>query len=227
MSHPKHWHFELPKAGRPDPFPIAERWYPGVREHWEQSTSSRIYDSLTGVRGIVIHATAGSSSQGAMSVMKAHKASWHWLVPDEDEAQHGKFVWACAPERRAAWHVRNSQSHSALWGGRNKINHWTLGIELVNHQQQPVDPYSQWQVDATAEIVRYCWAKYPNLQYVFSHAMVDPDRRSDPGEQFPWDDFEYKVKSGQAIAQELLVAGVPPMAQLEANSKASSCCMVA
>ena len=55
------------------------------------------------------------------------------------------------------------------------------------------DQFSDWQVKATAQIVRYCWAKYPNLKYVVSHAKLDPSRRDDPGKNFPWADFKSLV----------------------------------
>ncbi|WP_415401160.1 N-acetylmuramoyl-L-alanine amidase [Tateyamaria sp. SN3-11] len=225
MGTPTKYHFDLPASGRPRPFGIKEEWYPGVEDHWADSTSSRRYDSLLGVRGVVIHATAGGSSSGAMSVMKAHKASWHWLIPDENEAQHGDFVWACAPERRAAWHVRNSQSHPMLWSGNRFINHWTVGIEVVN-QQVPTDSFSDWQVAATAEIVRYCWAKYPNLKHVFSHAMVDPTRRTDPGTHFPWDDFSKAVLNGPVPKAHPKIASATPMSQLTAGGSQDDCCMI-
>jgi N-acetylmuramoyl-L-alanine amidase len=127
---------------------------------------------------------------------KGAQASWHWLVPDENEPEHGQLVWACAPEARAAWHVRNDCSHPKVNGGATKVNHWSLGIEVVN-AQTPNDTFSDWQVEATAQIVRYCWAKYPNLKQVVSHAKLDPDRRSDPGKHFPWERFKKLVLNGK------------------------------
>lgn len=226
MSSPTSFHFDLPNNGRPGNVSIAEEWYPGVMDHWAGATSRRRFDSLLGVRGVVIHATAGASSSGAMSVMKAHRASWHWLVPDEDEEQHGEFVWACAPERRAARHVRNSCSHPSLNNGQRFINHWSLGIEIVNRQVTS-DQFSEWQVQVTADIVRYCWAKYPNLKHVFSHAMVDPSRRSDPGVQFPWLEFRHKVLNTAGTALNPKVASAVPMCELVVDRSVLTCCMKA
>lgn len=229
VSNPRKYLFDLPKAKRPENIMIPEVWYPGVHDHIEQSTSSRISDAHLGIRAVVIHATAGSSSSGAMSVMKGHKASWHWLVPDENEDQHGKLVWACAPESRAAWHVRNSQSNSNVNGGANKVNHWSLGIEVVNQQDATgSDKFSSWQVDITAQIVRYCWAKYPNLRQVVSHAALDPDRRSDPGEIFPWDIFKSLVLDGNGLPLPASNFGkVEHMNQLSASKNIDLCCMSA
>jgi N-acetylmuramoyl-L-alanine amidase len=191
---PRDYQFNLPASGRPDEnITLEENWYPGIRKYTQNATSTRIYDPYFGIRAIVIHATAGSSSSGAASVIMRFnpkpRASFHWLVPDEDEEQHGKFVWATAPETRAAWHVRNDKRHADVWGGKNKVNHYSLGIEVVNAQNKR-DEFSEWQYRATANIVRYCWAKYPNLVHVVSHAKLDPQRREDPGEIFDWNHFK-------------------------------------
>ncbi len=188
---PKNYHFKLPRTQTPTNISIPEVWYPGVQQMWEKSTSKRIYNPIFGVKAIVIHATAGHSSDGAMSVMRDGKASWHWLIPDENEQAHEKLVWACAPETLTAWHVRNSISHPEVNEGKNKTNHWALGIEIVNSQMQ--DPFSDWQVRITADIVKYCWAKYPNLEHVISHAKLDPSRRKDPGTLFPWENFKAQI----------------------------------
>lgn len=191
-SDPRLYQFDLPLSGRPTDVLIPEVWYPGIRDYWPVCTTKRIVHPVNGIVAVVIHATAGASSAGAVSVMKAGKASFHWLVPDENEPQHGQLVWACAPETLAAWHVRNDRSHPDVNGGKNKVNHWSLGIEVVNMQNNQ-DSFSGWQVAVTARIVRYCWAKYPNLRHVVSHAKLDPQRRTDPGANFPWDEFKDQV----------------------------------
>ena len=219
-------YFELPSSEKPIPHFMHQYWYPGVEKTWEYATSSRIFDPIFGVRAIAIHATAGSSTYGAMSVMKGGNASWHWLVPDENEKAHGKFAWACAPEARAAWHIRNAVSHPFINNGQNKINHWSLGIEIVNNQTT-ADEFSEWQLNMTAKIVRYAWAKYPNLKYVLSHALMDPHRRSDPGTNFDWQRFKSKVITGPPETETAFVASgyedVTPIDELDAVKSYSVC----
>lgn len=225
MPSPTSYLFDLPPARRPAFATLNEEWYPGVQEFWSRSTTARTQDALNGIRAVVIHATAGVSSSGAMSVMRDGRASWHWLVPDENEEAHGRNVWACAPEARAAWHVRNDRSHSAVNGGANRVNHWSLGIEIVNSQNPDViDPFSSWQVEATARIVRYCWWKYPNLRQVVSHAVLDPERRTDPGSHFPWAKFRDLVVDGTQEAVPEAFAKVTPMASLESLPKTVEIC---
>lgn len=190
MAEPKDYQIDLPATGRPANVTIPEMWYPGVQNYWSRCTSQRsVGDHIQGVKAVIIHATAGSNSSGAVSVMNGSPAaSFHWLVPDEDEPQHGNLIWACVRERDAAWHVRGDKSHPNVNGGRTRANHWTLGVEIVNRQSGG-DSFSDWQVAVTAQLVRYCWSKYPNLRHIISHARLDPTRRTDPGSNFPWERF--------------------------------------
>jgi N-acetylmuramoyl-L-alanine amidase len=126
-------------------------------------------------------------------------------VPDKDEPQHGRSIRACAPEAPAAWDVRNSVSHPAVNAGEKRVNHWSLGIEVVNAQVH--DRFSAWQVEITARIVRYCWAKYPNLRHVVSHARPGPTRPSDPGAGLPWARLRQLVLTGGDD-------GVPPVGRI-------------
>lgn len=224
MSEPHTFLFDLPEAGRPDQFKLAEEWYPGVRDHWAAS-GSRMVDAVFGVRAVVVHATADAGSLAAMSILKGRAASWHWLVPDKGEEQHGRFAWACIPEARAAWHVGNGCSHPAVNGGRAKVNHWSLAIQIVNARQAAATgSFSEWQVHMAADIVRHCWAKYPNLRHVVSHAALDPARRGDPGAHFPWRGFKDLVLSARLpdpVPPE--VRETIPMARLPATGSRQAC----
>lgn len=224
MADPKTFQFDLPQLQRPNgPVSLREHWYPGIQQPALAASSSRIYDSILGVRAVVIHATAGSSSAGAASVITDGNASFHWLVPDEDEPQHGEFVWATCHEARAAWHVRNAVSHPDVWNGNNRVNHWSLGVEVVN-QQISSDAFSDWQLEATAGIIRYAWAKYPNLEHVVSHAKLDPTRRTDPGEHFNWEHLKDLVLSApQHEDVPELVASAPAPNSEERDGR--GCCM--
>jgi N-acetylmuramoyl-L-alanine amidase len=221
MANPRSYYFDLPAHQRPNDVKISEEWFPDIKPAALRTSKSRGRDPIKGVKTVVIHATAGSSSAGAASVIFGGKASFHWLVPDENEPQHGHFVWATCYESRAAYHVRKSVSHPKINGGQRDINRISLGIEIVNAQLSS-DTFSDWQVEATAEIVRYAWAKYPNLENVVSHAMLDPSRRTDPGSNFPWGRFKRLVLDTKEEPTSTLVA----MARTTlASEPAGSCCM--
>lgn len=189
MRDPRSFQFDLPVTRPSRTIPLHEKIHAAAWRAAPTVSSARTGDPLQAVSVVVVHATAGSSSEGAISVMTDGRASFHWIVPDENENAHQKFVWATAPERRAAWHVRNNCSHPAVCDGAKGINQRSLGIELVNAQSGK-DPFSPWQIKSTAQIIHYAWAKYPNLRHVVSHARLDPARRTDPGSDFPWERLE-------------------------------------
>jgi N-acetyl-anhydromuramyl-L-alanine amidase AmpD len=222
MANPKEYHFKLPAWNGPQLPEPPHAWYPGVQAVHASTTSDRTVHGDGDVHAFVIHATAGVSSRDAMTVMFGGKASWHWLVPDENEPEHGQKIWACAPEKRAAWHVKNTKSHPEVNGGARFVNYWSLGVEVVN--AQGADSFSDWQVRMTADLVRYAWSKYPNLRDVVSHARLDPARRSDPGKLFPWDRFRKMVLEPVPQMQPLLsLAAAGPLQILGPDGKKIDC----
>ncbi|MEO6027582.1 MAG: N-acetylmuramoyl-L-alanine amidase [Candidatus Binatia bacterium] len=173
---------------------------------------------------VVVHATAGFATQHAIDTWKTKKASAHWIVPDENEPQHGNFVWAVVGEAKAAFHVGAVDYAPHIGAGPN-ANNRSLGIEIVNTQnvQNFEDPYSSWQVEATAKIITYAWAKYPNLNHVISHAKLDPTRRDDPGTNFPWSKLEELVLSHAMVPATNPLVTTPHVPN--APAAGASCCV--
>ncbi|WP_375204638.1 N-acetylmuramoyl-L-alanine amidase [Hyphococcus sp.] len=192
MADPTTFQFNLPRGRDWPREPLNERIHEAAWAVAGDCSSLRGAPPAEAVRVMVIHATAGSSTAGAVSVMKEGRASFHWIVPGKDEKEHGAYVWATCAERLAAWHVRRSCAHPDICAGATNLNRLSLGIEIVNRQDGR-DFFSPWQIEATAEIVRYAAGKYPNLAHVVSHARLDPDRRTDPGHIFPWTEFKAMV----------------------------------
>ena len=135
MADPRSYFFDLPGSKRPSYAKLNEEWFPDIKSAALRTSKSRGRDPIKGVKTVVIHATAGSSSAGAASVIFDGVASFHWLVPDENEPQHGHFVWATCYESRAAFHVRKSLSHPKINGGQkdiNRISHERLVIHVAH-----------------------------------------------------------------------------------------------
>lgn len=204
MSDPQTFHFQLPNDHRPPFSPLNEEVH--VDFGWLTSNRSRARgaDVFNVIDTIVVHATAGYATQDAINTWKSskNKASAHWIVPGENEPQHGHFVWAVVAEAKAAFHVGDVNYAQHIGAGTN-VNNRSLGIEIVNTQnvQNYSDPYSRWQIEATAKIILYAWGKYPNLKHVISHAKLDPARRADPGRNFPWSTLENLVLSHAVLTE--------------------------
>jgi len=228
MSDPSTFYFSLPPHKRPaSRLVLQERRVPDYQWYDDNRSRSRGANPISAITTVVIHATAGWATQHALDNWRERKASAHWIVPDEDEDQHGKFVWAVVSESLGALHVKDSATHSDI-DNQTPINKISLGVEIVNTQdvKNYTDPYSDWQIQQTAMIVRYAWAKYPNLKHVVSHARLDPGRRGDPGSNFPWPKFRNLVFSSEGDQlPDALVASVTPASRFpEITPKTGGCC---
>lgn len=185
-----------PWSGAKAPFPPHRNWLAPAKAYRHQRRLP--------IDTVVIHATAGGSSAGAMSVMAHGTASWHVLIPDEDEKEHGQYLWRCVTDAGAAWHVLAQCKHPA--DGKTNINDRAFGVEVVNWQDGR-DQFSDWQLRVTAQWVRYCWSHY-GIKYLYTHAYLDPSRKSDPGTLFNWNKFMGYVREG--VAAGPAPAGVAP-----------------
>lgn len=219
------YYIPLPPDRRPIYSSLAERVHPEFEWLTQSRARSRGRDLFEVMDTIVVHATAGYATDHVTSTWRKRKASAHWVIPDEDEPQHGTFFWATVSEAKAAYHVRDDISSAPHLGSGANVNNRSLGIEIVNTQdvQGFTDPYSDWQIQSAVNIVLYAWAKYPKLKHVISHARLDPSRRSDPGSNFPWAKFQEMILSHKGLpAADPLLAAKPVQKRSEAFP--SNCC---
>lgn len=128
---------------------------------------------------VVLHYTGMRTAADALARLCDPDAevSAHYMI-DEDGS-----VVQMVPEEKRAWHA--GVSH---WRGRDNINHTSIGIELVNPGHEfGYRSFPDVQIDSLLELldgIRSRW-EIPMENYV-GHSDVAPDRKSDPGELFPW-----------------------------------------
>ena len=113
-----------------------------------------------------------------------------------------------------------SRCRSRRTRGQRFVNYWSLRVEIVNTMD--ADPFSDWQLRMTADLVRHAWSKYPRLVDVVSHAKLDPERRSDPGRDFPWERFQSMVLAPLPRAEPMPLAGAGPLRILGPDGKRST-----
>lgn len=210
-------HIPLPPALRPMSAPLAAEPYPGVQALWGKATQRRTVDPVYGIEALVVHVAGQSGTDAAMAHMQASRASWHWIIPAPGEAQHGHFLWAAAPECRAARHLPARARHPAIARGQAGLNQATLSVLLAADPARPGAAPSDWQVAALALLVRHVWARYPALGLVVCRSEIDPDT---PRSALNWD------RLGQMATllpgQELppLVAQATPLVMLDTAARA-------
>ena len=125
---------------------------------------------------IVLHATAGSSLSGALSALNSKGLSYHYLIE-----KNGK-VTKCVSDELVAFHAGVS-----LGPNGPNVNNYSIGISFVNTNTGH-DPYTDAQIKSCELLVRALKSKYPSLQFITTHAIISPKRKTDP-KGFPIGDF--------------------------------------
>jgi N-acetylmuramoyl-L-alanine amidase len=128
---------------------------------------------------IVLHYTGMANGEAALARLTdaTAKVSAHYLVEED-----GRIV-ALVPEARRAWHAGAS-----FWQGERDINAASVGVEIVNPGHElGYRPFPDRQIDAVIMLladIRSRWT-IPD-ERILGHSDVAPDRKTDPGELFPW-----------------------------------------
>ncbi len=129
---------------------------------------------------LVLHYTGMHTAQAAIDRLRSPEArvSSHYLV-DED----GATVRLVAEERRA-YHAGDS-----YWRGATELNARSIGIEIVN-------PGHEWgyrdfpvlQLAAVCDLCLAILSRHPiPARNVVGHSDIAPERKTDPGERFDWE----------------------------------------
>lgn len=100
------------------------------------------------------------------------KVSAHFLIRRDGELL--QFV-SC---RNRAWHAGVSS-----WGGRQRCNDFSIGIELEGCDSLP---FAAVQYPALARLIGALCRVYP-LAEMLGHSDIAPGRKTDPGPFFDWD----------------------------------------
>ncbi len=101
----------------------------------------------------------------------ALRVSAHFLI-DRDGA-----VTQFVPCTKRAWHAGVSR-----WGGRERCNDFSVGIELEGCDEQPFED-AQYQV--LTHLIRVL-RRYYAIRDVVGHSDIAPGRKTDPGPHFEW-----------------------------------------
>lgn len=131
---------------------------------------------------IVLHYTGMPTAQAALERLCApeSKVSAHLLIEENGRIHH------LVDEEYRAWHAGRS-----YWQGERDLNSASIGIELVNPGHAcGYRPFPQAQIKRLAQYCRDIMLRYdiPSAN-ILAHSDIAPDRKTDPGELFPWQDL--------------------------------------
>ena len=157
---------------------------------------------------LVIHATSELfwESLRLLSTPNSNPVSSHYLVPyleDPTYQEDDLRVYRLVSEERRAWHAGVSQ-----WGDEIALNDRSIGIELVNDfnckdQGGPkrladsinlkctFPDYPKNQTNLVLSLIKEILNRHPEIDPVdiVAHSDIAPNRKSDPGPKFPWEEF--------------------------------------
>lgn len=129
---------------------------------------------------VVLHYTEMKPVETALDRLCDPEAgvSAHYVISEEGE------VTLLVPEEKRAWHAGVS-----YWRGVRDVNSASIGIEL-DHPGHGLGyrPFAEAQIDALIPLLHSIIQRYdiPRANVV-GHSDVAPQRKTDPGELFPWE----------------------------------------
>lgn len=128
---------------------------------------------------LVLHYTGMQSAEAALERLcdASAKVSAHYVIE-----QNGELTGLVGEDKRA-WHAGVS-----YWRGYTDINARSIGIELVNPGHEfGYKSFSEKQITALTELAHDILSRHPiEPRNVVGHSDVAPQRKTDPGELFPW-----------------------------------------
>ena len=128
---------------------------------------------------VILHYTGMQTGEAALERMCDPEArvAAHYMVEEDGR------VFRLVPEERRAWHAGRS-----FWRGETGLNASSIGIEIVNPGHEwGYRPFPDLQIEAVIgllDAIRGRWM-VPDAR-ILGHSDVAPDRKTDPGELFPW-----------------------------------------
>ncbi len=128
---------------------------------------------------LILHYTGMQTGQAAIDRLRepASRVSSHYVVEEDGT------VYRLVPEEKRAWHAGVS-----FWRGRRVLNDTSIGIEIVNPGHEwGYRPFPNRQIDVVIDLCTGILSRHAIPAHnVVAHSDIAPDRKTDPGELFPW-----------------------------------------
>jgi len=173
-----------PKLGEDPRMPMPSPWRdPGyLKIWWIQSPNFGPRPAGAVVDTIVVHSTVIPTLEKTTEAFQrtSSQVSAHFTIgPD------GSIIQNVSTFDRA-WHAGVSKDAD----GRENINHYSIGIELVN-LNDGVSSYPREQIQALCGIIAAMRRRFPIKQIVSHEFIARPIGRKNDPKGFPWHELEY------------------------------------
>lgn len=131
---------------------------------------------------LMLHYTGMESADAALERLTdpEAKVSSHYTVDE------GGKIYQHVDEEKRAWHAG-----VGAWSNLTNINSHSIGVEIVNKGHE--FGYELFPEEQLASVKALCFdimkRNKIEAENVMAHSDTAPDRKQDPGEFFPWEDF--------------------------------------
>jgi N-acetylmuramoyl-L-alanine amidase len=163
------------------------------------------------IRYLVIHYTTINYADSLDILSKKDSVSAHYLIPESNDPTYTEAIEPIqlVKEEKRAWHAGKS-----YWQGQKNLNDQSIGIELVyqapclqslkktpllgiqknlnqhlNSSNLCLYPhFDPKQIKVLITLIKKIQKNNPEItpERIIGHADIAPNRRTDPGPQFPW-----------------------------------------
>ena len=161
---------------------------------------------------LIMHYTGMQTCEAAVARLTSAEArvSAHYTI-DEDGT-----IYAHVPEHLRAWHAGVSS-----WRGMSDINSRSVGIEIVNPGHEfGYRAFPEPQIEAVIALGQRIVKRHRiQPRNVIGHSDIAPDRKTDPGELFPW---KRLADAGLGVWVEANAAGAASLALGAAGPEVSA-----
>ncbi|WP_421859742.1 N-acetylmuramoyl-L-alanine amidase [Oceanicaulis sp.] len=151
---------------------------------------------------LVLHYTGMETAEAAIERLcdPEFSVSAHYVVEED-----GRIVQLVAEDKRS-WHAGKG-----VWRGCSDINSASIGIEIVNGGHDfGLPEYPDTQIEAVLTLCQGILARHEiKACDVIGHSDLAPDRKQDPGEQFPWKRF---AEAGVGLWPQAVASALSPCA---------------
>ena len=133
------------------------------------------------------------------------KVSSHYFIKNNGE------IITLVPELYVSWHAGKSS-----WQNYKSINKHSIGIEISNPgHNNNYKKFSKKQIHSILKLSKYLIKKYKvKIKFILGHSDIAPNRKKDPGENFPW---KYLSKNKVALMHNLNEKKLFKMREIKAN----------
>ena len=131
------------------------------------------------IKFLVFHYTGMKNEDDAIKRLTSikSKVSSHYFIKKNGE------ILTLVPDLYVAWHAGISK-----WKKFTFLNRSSIGIEISNPgHSYKYKTYTEKQIKSVFKLSKFLIKKYKiKSNFILGHSDIAPDRKKDPGENFPW-----------------------------------------